>query len=73
MPKPYKTFSEQFCLEEATFLQRQLRNFRLLKFMFFTVIGWAKAKKVREEFKSARENGEVFYVDRFAPPDESKS
>ncbi len=73
MPKPYKTFSEQFCLEEATLFQRLGRDVRLLKFMFFTVIGWAKAKKIREEFKSARENGEAFYVDRFAPPDEGKS
>ena len=73
MAKPYKSFSQQFCLEEASLLQRLGRDLRLLKFMFFTVIGWAKAKKIREEFRNARENGAAFYVDRFAPPDEKDS
>ena len=72
MKKPYRTFAEQFCLEEATLLQRLERDFRLLKFMLMTVIGWAKAREIRKEFRECRESGQAFYVDRFAPPAEDK-
>lgn len=68
MAKPYKSFADQYYLEEAGFLERLKRNIRLLMFLFMNVVMWVKTRKVRAEFKRCRENNEPFYVDRFAPP-----
>ena len=63
-----KTFAEQFYLEEAGFLERLMRDARLLWFLFMTFVMWVKARKVRQEFNRCMESNEPFYVDRFAPP-----
>ena len=67
MNKSPKTFSEQFCIEDAGMLPRAKRNLKLIVFLFMTFVKWFQARKVREEFRLARENNRPFYVDRFGP------
>ncbi len=68
MKKEYKTFAEQFYLEEASFMQRRRRDYRLLLWLFQNIIIWIKSRKVRAEFQRCRASNETFYVDRFAAP-----
>ena len=72
MDNKYKTFAEQFYLEEAGFIQRLKRDIRLLHYIFATIVRWVRARKVRAEFKRCRETGRQFYVDRFAPSNTKK-
>lgn len=68
MKSKYKSFADQYYLDEATFLERLWRDIRLLWFLFMNVVMWVKTRKVREEFRHCRENNQPFYVDRFTPP-----
>ena len=68
MTKEYKSFAEQFHLQEASFTQRIQRDFRLVLWLIQNIITWVKSRKVRSEFQRCREENEPFYVDRFAPP-----
>ena len=70
--KKYKTFAEQFYLEEAGFFQRLKRDIRLLIHLFITIVMWVKAGKVRSEFQRYRTAGKRYYVDRFTPPGAGK-
>ena len=72
MKKQYKTFAEQFYLEEATFMQRLQRDYRLLLWLLQNILTWFKSRKVRAEFERCRENNETFYVDRFTGPPAEK-
>ena len=67
MDNKYKTFADEFYLEEAGFIRRLKRDLRLLHYMSITVVLWIKAGKVRNEFQRCREACKEFYVDRFAP------
>ena len=68
MASKYKTFAEQFYLEEAGFLRRLKRDMRLLVYLLNTIVMWIRAGKVRSEFKRFRAEGRRYYVDRFTPP-----
>ncbi len=68
MADKYKTFAEQFYLEEAGFFRRLKRDMRLLFYLLNTIVMWARAGKVRSEFRRFREEGRRYYVDRFTPP-----
>lgn len=68
MASKYKTFAEQFYLEEAGFFRRLKRDMRLLFYLLNTIVMWARAGKVRSEFRRFREEGRRYYVDRFTPP-----
>ena len=68
MASKYKTFAEQFYLEEAGFIRRLKRDMRLLFYLLNTIVMWARAGKVRSEFRRFREEGRRYYVDRFTPP-----
>ena len=68
MGNRYKTFAEQFYLEEAGFSRRLKRDIRLLIHLLKTIVMWARAGKVRSEFRRFREEGRRYYVDRFTPP-----
>ena len=72
MQKEYKTFAEQFYLEEAGFGQRIGRDIRLLRWLLQNIITWVKSRKIRAEFQRCRESGEPFYVDRFTGPPAKK-
>ena len=69
MNKDYKSFADQFYLEEAGFLKRSQRNWKLLQWLFQNIVMWVKSRKIRAEFQRCRKSGEPFYVDHFAPPD----
>lgn len=68
MSKEYKTFAQQFYLEEASFFERLGRDLRLVKWLLMNIVMWFKSRKIREEFESSRHTGNTFYVDRFAGP-----
>ena len=68
MGNKYKTFGEQFHLEEAGFFRRLKRDIRLVFHIFMTVIMWVKAGKFRSEFRRHRAEGKRYYVDKFTPP-----
>ena len=70
--KQYKTFAEQFYLEDAGFIQRRQRDYRLLLWLLQNILTWIKSRKVRAEFRRCRQANEPFYVDRFAAPPEKK-
>ena len=67
MGNRYKTFAEQFYLEEAGFFRRLKRDVHLLIHLFKTIVMWARAGKVRSEFRRFREEGRRYYVDRYTP------
>ena len=68
MASKYKTFAEQFYLKEGGFFRRLKRDIRLLFYLLNTIVMWARAGKVRSEFRRFREEGRRYYVDRFTPP-----
>ena len=68
MASKYKTFAEQFYLEEAGFFRRLKRDMRLLFYLLNTIVMWARAGKVRSEFRRFREQGRRYYVDKSTPP-----
>ena len=68
MGNKYKTFADQFYLEEAGIFRRLKRDVRLLIHLLKTIVMWTRAGKVRSEFKRFREEGRRYYVDRFTPP-----
>ena len=72
MNKKYKTFAEQYYLEEAGFFQRLKRDVRLLCYLFITIVMWVRAGKFRSEFQRFRAAGKRYYVDRFTPPEAGK-
>jgi len=72
MNKDYKTFAEQFYLQESGFLQRRRREYRLLLWLLQNIVNWAKSRKVRAEFQRCRASDQPFYVDRFAAPPSKK-
>ncbi len=68
MSDQYRTFAQQFYLQQANWRQKIGRDLRLLKWLFMNVLMWFKARKVRQEFEQCRANGEPFFVDKFAGP-----
>ena len=68
----YKTFAEQFYLEEAGFIRRLKRDIRLVVHLVVTIVMWLRAGKFRSEFQRYRAAGKRFYVDRFTPPEAGK-
>ena len=72
MKNEYKTFADQYYLEDAGFLERLVRDIRLLRFLLTTIVMWIKTRKVRLEYQRCRATGEPFYVDRFTPPGQNK-
>ncbi len=72
MGNRYKTFAEQFYLEEAGFFRRLKRDVRLVVHIFITVVMWLKAGKFRSEFRRYRAAGKRYYVDKFTPPGAGK-
>jgi hypothetical protein len=72
MSKEYKTFAEQFYVEEDSLGQRIRRDLRLLLWLLQNIINWFKSRKVRAEFERCRASGEPFYVDRFTGPPAKK-
>lgn len=68
MKKKYKSFAEQFYLEEVSLMQRLHRDYRLILWLAQNILTWFKSRKVRAEFRHCRENNDTFYVDRFAGP-----
>ena len=72
MGNKYKTFAEQFYLEEAGFFQRLKRDIRLLISLFITIVMWIRAGKFRSEFRRYRAAGKRYYVDRFTLPEAGK-
>ncbi len=72
MADKYKTFAEEFYLEEAGFFQRLKRDIRLLISLCITIVMWVKAGKFRSEFRRYRAAGKRYYVDKFTPPEARK-
>lgn len=72
MGNRYKTFAEQFYLEEAGFFRRLKRDARLVIHICITVVMWLKAGKFRSEFRRYRAAGKRYYVDKFTPPGAGK-
>ena len=70
MSDKYRTFAQQFYLQEASWLQRLGRDLRLIKWLLMNILMWFKTRGVREEFEQCRTTGKAFYVDRFAGPAE---
>ena len=73
MSKKYRSFADEFYLQDASFLTRLERDLRLIRFLVINTWMWAFAgKKMRQEFQQSQNNGEPFYVDRFDPTNKPK-